>query len=127
MPVLSKVSSAINEMAHMGSSHGGHHGESTRQTKGNVTLVERMKKVIEGKMINPFKTTNQTYFLNISTGAKADSTELIYVCEKGIAVLKTAEESGLDRIIPLSISRFKDKKFSKHNKQQTVTQIYKGE
>ena len=84
-------------------------------------------KVIEGKIINPFKTTNQTDLLNISTGAKADSMELIYVREKGIAALKTAEESGLDRIIPPSISCFKDKKFSKHNKQQTVTQIYKDE
>ena len=127
MPVLSKVSSAMKEMVHMGSSHGGHHGESTRQTKGDVTLVERTKKVIEGKMINPFKTTNQTDLLNISTGAKAISTELIYVREKGIVALKTAEESGLNRIIPPSISRFKDKKFSKHNKQQSVTQIYKDE
>ena len=127
MPVLSKVSCAIKEMAHMSSNHGGHHGESRQQTECDVKLVERIKKVIEEKMINPFKTTNQTDLLNISTGAKADSTELIYVREKGIAALRTAEESGTDRIVPPSISRFKDNKSSKHNKQHTITQIYKDE
>ena len=34
-------------------------------------LVERVEKIIEGKIINPFKTTNQTDILNISTGATA--------------------------------------------------------
>ena len=86
MPVMSKVSSAIKEMVHMGS-HGRYHGVSTRERGGCNTSGE--KQVIEGKMINPFKTTNQTDLQYNYRGQRrfhgGD-----YVHEKGIAALITA-------------------------------------
>ena len=54
-----------------------HHGESKKQAREDLALVETMTEKINEKFVNPFRSTNKTDLLNIVTGEKAISTDLV--------------------------------------------------
>lgn len=78
-PFLFHVSESEKAMAQLEnkrtSSH--HHGVSCSQAREEQTLVETIRKVVTGKMVNPFTTTNHSDLLNIASGEKAPSNDLI--------------------------------------------------
>ena len=75
-----------------------HHGESKKQAREDLALVETMTEKINEKFVNPFRSTNKTDLLNIVTGKKAISTDLVNAKSKGIQAMKKAKENGGDAI-----------------------------
>ena len=54
-----------------------HHLESKKQAREDLALVETMTETINEKFVNHFRSTNKPDFLNIVTGEKAISTDLV--------------------------------------------------
>ena len=79
-----------------------HHGESKRKARENLALAETVKENINEKFVNPFRSTNKTDLLNIVTGEKEISTDLVNAKSKSIQAMKKAEENGADAIGHLS-------------------------
>ena len=65
-----------------------------------------MKGKINKKFVNPFRSTNKTDLLNIVTGEKAISTDLVNARSKAILAMKKAEENGADAIEPPELVTF---------------------
>ena len=63
-----------------------------------MALVETMTEKINEKFSNPFRSTNKTDLLNIVTGQKAISTDLVNAKSKGIQAMNKAKENGSDAI-----------------------------
>ena len=56
-----------------------------------MALVETMTEKTNEKFVNPFRSTNKTDLLNIVTGEKAISTDLVNARSEGIQAMKKAE------------------------------------
>ena len=100
-----------------------HHGESKKQAREDLALVETMKEKINEKFVNPFRSTNKTDLLNIVTGEKAISTDLGNTKSKGIQAMKKAEENGADAIEPPELVTF-IQKVKKPGRSQSLIKIY---
>ena len=86
IPKLTAISEKTKGMVHMEHIQK-HHEDSPGVSKKENEAVDRIKSVIREKMINQFRTRNATDLLNISTGEKTSSLELITAREKGIQIL----------------------------------------
>jgi hypothetical protein len=69
-------------------------------------------------MINPFRCESDG-LLNISTGQKALSADLIHAKEKGLAALDLAEKTHSNKVEPIKLQTFveKNKKTSQFHKK----------
>ena len=70
----------------------------TSQKSRALGLVETMTEKIYEKFVNPFRSINKTDLLNIVTGEKEISTDLVNAKGKGIQEMKKAKENGGDAI-----------------------------
>ena len=95
IPFLISISESVKSMAKV-TLQAGHHGETQNQAQYDHYTVEKIKKVIMDQMINPFACSNQTDLLNISTGEKPATTDLIYAREKGLESLQ--RQSSMDML-----------------------------
>lgn len=102
-----------------------HHGNSNQVAEENATITS-IKGNVETQMINPFTCTNKTDLINIATGQKALSNDLVYAQEKGIEAIKNAEDTKAAKIISPKISPFSCKIIS-GKKGVEVLKIYKEE
>ena len=127
-PFLSHVSESVKAMAQLEnkrtSSH--HHGASCSQAREEQTLVETIRKVVTEKMVNPFTTTNHSDLLNIASGEKAPSNDLIATRELGLEAMEKAEEDNSNKLVPPKLITFSTKK-SAASKAQTLVKIYQDE
>ena len=115
-PFLSHVSENVNGVAvnlngamaqlenKRTSSH--HHGASCIQAREEQTLVETIRKVVTEKMVNPFTTTNHNGLLNIASGEKAPSNDLITARELGLEAMKKAEEDNSSKLVTPKLITF---------------------
>ena len=94
IPFMISISESVKSMAKVTLQQAGHHGERQNQAQYDHYTVEKIKKVIVNQMIDPFACSNQTDLLNICTGEKAATMDLIYACEKGLESLQKAEQYG---------------------------------
>lgn len=127
-PFLTTISEGIKDMVqirHTTTSH--HHGQSTKQILEEQVLVEKIRKIITENMINPFTSTNLDDLINISTGQKAQSTEVINARQIGIEAMKRAEEEGSNKIIPPVVTTFSIKTKPVPSKEKSLVRIYQEE
>ena len=94
-----------------------------KQAREDLALVETMTEKINEKFFNPFRSTNKTDLLNIVTGEKAISTDLVNAKSKGIQAMNKAKENGSDAIESPELVTFVQK-VKKPPKSQTLIKIY---
>ena len=126
IPKLTAISEKITIMVHMEDSQR-HHEDSPGVAKKEKKAVDRIKSVIQEKMINPFRTRNSTDLLNISTGEKVSSLELITARDKGVQILQDAQESEVEKVPNIHIKTFEDKKRRSKAPSKKVQRIYEDE
>ena len=85
-----------------------------------------MTEKINEKFVNPFISTNKTDLLNIVTGEKAISTDLVNAKSEGIQAMKKAEENGGDVIESPELVTLVQK-VKKPAESQTFIKIYRDE
>ena len=127
VPFLNKVSESVKLMAKMDQQQSGHHGGSHKQAHAVLMLVERTKQVVMQGMINPFASNNNTDLLNIATGEKASTTDLIYAYDKILAAMQATEEQGASKIEPPKLVIFASQKKVKPSKKQSLIKIDQDE
>ena len=91
-----------------------------------MILVENIKETINRKYIHPFKCPNKTDLLNIVTGEKALSTDLVNAKSKGLEAIQIAKNNNSDTIQPPELITFVQK-IKKSSKTQTLIKIYQDE
>ena len=127
VPVMTKVSESVKAMIHMDTPVSKHHGESVRQSKEDLEVFSKIQDIITRSMIDPFSSdTNKTALVNIVTGEKAPSADLIKVEEKGLEAIKAAERNEADKIEVPKIATFAKTK-SKASANKGLIQLYQDE
>ena len=81
----------VKDVASMGPELSCHHGDSRKQAREDLALIETMKEKINERFVNPFRSSNKADFFYIVTGGKAISTDLVNAKSKGIQAMKKAE------------------------------------
>ena len=89
LPILTAVSELTKAMAHLDANDTKHHVDKDSQGAKEAEGVNKIAHVFSNQMINPFKCEDQE-LINISTGHKATSADLICACEKGMEALAAA-------------------------------------
>ena len=127
-PFLSHVSESVKAMAQLENKRTSslHHGASCSQAREEQRLVETIRKVVTEKMVNPFTTTNHSDLLNIASGEKARSNDLIAARELGLEAMKKAEENNSSKLLPPKLMTFSTRK-SAASKAQNLVKIYQDE
>ena len=97
-----------------------------KQAREDLAFVETMTKKINEKLVNPFRSTNKTNLLNIVTGEKAISTDLVNAKSKVIQAMEKAKENGGDAIESPELVTLVQK-VTKPAKSQTLIKIYQDE
>jgi len=108
LPVLTAVSEQTKAMAHMYQGDTKHHEDSNSQATKEAESVKKLLDVINGQMINPFLCEEQA-LVNIFTGQKATSEDLVSAREKGLEALATAQETYSDKVVPVKLLTFAEK------------------
>ena len=126
-PLLTKVSEAVKDMAHISSASSGHHGSSQKQIQEDRNVIEKIKLIISTTMIDPFLAANQADLINIFTGVRNTSDDLIYAQVKGISAMKAAEEAESGKILCPQIKRFTEKSSIHPNKDIMIRKVYQEE
>ena len=127
VPLMRKVSESVKAMAHLNSEGSMHHGETVIQIKEDYKRVCKIQDVISSNFVDPFQSEiNKSDLVNIVTGEKSTSTDLIKVHEKGLNAILTAEASGSDKIIVPKIITFVQKK-TKTPPCKSLVQLYQDE
>jgi hypothetical protein len=125
-PTLTAISSATKAMAHMNETKKHHEDSSTLAVKEN-DAVTRIKAVVKETMIDPFSCPNPTDLLNISTGEKAISQDLIHAKAKGLAALQEAQDKGSEKIQPMRLQTFEITKKRGLTTSKRVQKVYEDE
>ena len=127
VPAMTKVSEAVKSMVHMDTRISKHHGESVLQSKDDLQVVVKIQDSITRGMVDPFSSdTDKTLLVNIVTGEKAPSVDLISVKEKGLEAIVAAEMNETDKIEVPKITGFVQKK-SKTSSNKGLIQLYQDE
>ena len=88
---MTKVSEIVKSMTTSIKQSSTVHGESQIQIERDQSLVENMKTLIKTRMTDPFTMENTSDLINISTGQKSQSTDLVNAYTKGVEALHKAE------------------------------------
>ena len=83
-----------------------------------------MKELLKGQMINPFSTTSSD-LINITTGEKCKSLDLLGAKEKGLAALAQAKQKQSPKVASVHLQTFEEKIQRKAKAKQT--RIYQEE
>ena len=105
LPVLTAVSKQTKAMAHVERDDTKHHEDSTRQAAKEVESVRKITDVINNQMIHPFK-CEELGLVNISTGHKAESADLVMARELGMRALAVAKETDSEKVAPIKLATF---------------------
>lgn len=105
LPVLTAVSEETKAMAHLDVTTTKHHEDSHSLAAKNTECVQKIRHVVEEQMINPFTCEGQD-LLNISTGQKASSQELVDARETGLAALARARSTNSEKIPTVKLATF---------------------
>ena len=127
VPFLTKVSQSVTSMANIGLHKSVHHGESKQQVSRDGILVDRARAVITNTMINPFTMSNTDDLINISTGEKSTSIEVLQARPNGLKAMYNAAESGSSNIEVKKVPNFVLQKQTKTSKEQKLTKLYHDE
>ena len=125
-PFMTKISESVKSMAEMGQSNSAHHSDTQSQAIKDIKLVEKVRRIITEKMMNPFTCQNETDLINVATGQKCSSTTLIDAKEMGKQALFRAECTGCKLETPHLVTFALDTKKQK-SKTQSLVNIYKDE
>jgi hypothetical protein len=105
LPILTAISEETKAMANLNTASARHHEDSTHYATMNAERVQQLKNVVEHQMVNPFVCESQD-LLNISTGEKAQTTQLIEARELGCAALESAKERGSEKVSAVKLTTF---------------------
>jgi len=105
LPFMTAVSEQTKAMAHLDQHDKKHHEDSESLAIKDAALVKTITSIIKEKMINPFS-SDSTELLNISTGQKAASNDLVNARERGLAALATAQETSSEKVEPVKLNTF---------------------
>ena len=126
-PFLTTISEGVKDMAQLRQTTSHHHGESTKQVLEDQALVEKIRKIVNENMVNPFTSTNLNDLINISSGQKALSLEVINARQLGEEAMSKAEKDKSTKITPPTLTTFSSKKKPTPTNAQNVVRIYKEE
>jgi len=126
LPVLTAVSEQTKAMAHMDQGDTKHHEDSNSQATKEAESVKKLLDVINGQMINPFLCEEQA-LVNIFTGQKATSEDLVSAREKGLEALATAQETHSDKVVPVKLPTFAEKPKKSLSMAVKAKKIYEEE
>lgn len=115
LPKLTSISEQTKRMVHIVHNDEKHHEDSDSLMQSEMHAIKRVSRLIQEKMINPFE-TNEQDLLNISTGQKAISVDLINARKLGMEALTTTQAEGRDKVPSLKLQTFA----SKTTKTQSV-------
>ncbi|KAG8007542.1 Uromodulin [Nibea albiflora] len=113
LPVPTTVSEQTKAMAH---------SQGVKEAEG----VRKITNVINNQMINPF-TYEEQELINLSTGYKATSADLICACEKGLEALAAARRSDSDKVAQIELSTFAAKPKKSMSMAFKAKKIYEEE
>ena len=123
-PVLAAISGETQKMAHIPDSK----SENTENSaNSNCNAVRHIRSVINDQMCNPFTCMNSVDLLNISTGEKAPSVELIHAREKEVELFREAEEQHSDKVKTYKIKTFATKHNTAQPRAKQINRLYKDE
>ncbi|KAJ8418676.1 hypothetical protein AAFF_G00001750 [Aldrovandia affinis] len=105
LPVLTAVSEQTKVMAHLDMDDTKHHEDSNSQGTKEAESVRKITDVINNQMINPF-TCEEQELMNISTGHKSASADLVNAREKGLEALAAARKTDSEKIAPIKLATF---------------------
>lgn len=105
LPVLTAVSEQTKAMAHLDADDTKHHKDKDSQGAKEAEGVRKITDVINNQMINPFRCEEQE-LINISTGHKATSADLICAREKGLEALAPARRTDSEKVAQIKLSNF---------------------
>ena len=108
LPVLTAVLEQTKAMAHMDQGDTKHHEDSNSQATKEAESVKKLLDVINGQMINPFLCEEQA-LVNIFTGQKTTSEDLVSARKKGLEALATAQETHSDKVVSVKLPTFAEK------------------
>ena len=120
-PFLTYISEQMKHMGHTKEDKSGdHHNNSKKQVRRDNDTTDCM--VGSTNYINPWNNDERSYLLNIATGQKADSTEIIEARERGVESKKSkAREMQLcGRSKVSTLFFFKNKIISKEEKAKQI-------
>jgi len=126
VPVLTAVSEQTKAMAHMDQVDTKHHEDSNSQATKEAESVKKLLDVIDGQMINPFLCEEQA-LVNIFTGQKATSEDLVSAREKGLEALATEQETHSDKVVPVKLPTFAEKPKKSLSMAVKAKKIYEEE
>ena len=76
------------------------------------------------KMFNPFTSTNLDDVINIASGERAASSDVIDARELGLQAMRKAEEEESAKIVPLNLTTFSSRKKTAPSKATNLVKIY---
>ena len=124
LPVLTAISEETHKVSHIPDSKS---KNTENSANSNCNAVRRIKSVVNDQVCNPFTCMNSVDLLNISTGEKAPSVELIHAREKGIKLLREAEEQNSDKVKTYKIKTFATKHNTAQPRAKQINRLYKDE
>jgi hypothetical protein len=122
LPVLTAISEETQKMVNMSEDR-----SNSSNAQADINAVKQIKSIVKNQMINPFSCENRKDLLNISTGEKATSLDLVHAKEKGLSLLKEAEEQGYEKIKKYKIKTLTSHKQNKQSRNQQAEGLYKDE
>ena len=126
LPVLTAVSEQTKAMAHLDANDTKHHEDKDSQGAKEAEGVNKITDVISNQMVNPFKCEDQE-LINISTGHKATSADLICAREKGLEALAAARRTNSEKVAPIKLSTFATKPKKSISMAFKAKKVYGGE
>jgi len=105
LPVLTAVSEQTRAMAHLDLDDRKHHEDSNTHAIKEAQTVKKIIDVVNNQMIDPFRCEEQE-LVNIATGHKAQSSDLVNAREKGLEALATAKNTGSEKVAPMKLATF---------------------
>ncbi|KAJ8366699.1 hypothetical protein AAFF_G00345190 [Aldrovandia affinis] len=105
LPVLTAVSEQTKAMAHLDMDDTKHHEDSNSQRTKEAESVRRITDVINNQMTNPFSCEEQE-LMNISTGHKSPSADLVNAHEKRLEALAATRKTDSEKIAPIKLTTF---------------------
>ncbi|KAJ8367324.1 hypothetical protein AAFF_G00320880 [Aldrovandia affinis] len=104
LPVLTAVSEQTKAMSYLDMDDTKHHEDTSQGTK-EAEGVRKITDAINNQMINPFSCEEQE-LMNISTGHKSASADLVNAREKGLEALAAARKTDSEKIAPIKLATF---------------------
>ena len=125
-PFLTYISEQMKQMGHTKEDKSGdHHNNSKKQVKRDNDTIDCM--VGNTNYINPWNNDERSYLLNIATGQKADTTEIIEARGQGVESLRRAKQGKCSSVERVKLAPFslKSKSISKEEKAKQSKSMQK--